>query len=734
MAAGRASGQQTRSWAAPASGNWGVNANWSPPGFPNNSGPNTFDAIISVTGPAYTVTLDQDITIESLSLTSANATLALSGFNLAMNANYTQSNAVLSDATGTGSFRTSGAITLGDGMVDGVHTFQSQGTMLLNPTVLTEICDTGIDHSGSSCAWQGTGDIMMDEGATFRNGAGSTFTISNNQNLLWNNVGVRPTFNNEGVIRKTTGTAATFVNGVTLNNTGTVQVESGTFRSDQPAQVAAGTLTGGTWNVFSGSSLDLVGAAITTNSASITLRDPGSSFAAINGLQTNAAAGQLTVSGGRNFTTQSGFTNNGTLTVGSATTFQVAPGSALSNFNAGTHALSGGTYAVSGQLEFDNADIRTLGAALTLTGAGSDITDPVSSLSGLRALDTVGSGGAFSIQSGRNFQSAGNFTVAPSGQLTVGAGTLFRVAPGFTMTNFASGVFTGGGFGIAGTLQFDNAAIQTVSNSLSLNGPGTHIINQFGQDAFSLLNRVDTQGNLSVLNGQHLSIPSLSLSGRLGISVGGFDAPTTVTVAGNLAQDPSGVLDLDGGVLEVGGTLTLGGSVTGSGTINGNAVLNGVLSPGHSAGLLSIAGQLMLGSGSTVQIELGGLEAGSSYDQIAIAPGGALPGQLVFQNGLAGTLSVSLINGFVPAVGQTFDVALYSAASGQFASYAGLDLGNGLSLEPHYLSDRLELVVVPAPGTLVVLLPLVARRRRSRPSEPRTPRHNEPGAGITSIE
>src|SRR5262249_42693109 len=145
------------------------------------------------------------------------------------------------------------------------------------------------------------------------------------------------------------------------------------------------------------------------NNGSITLRDPGSSFAAVDGLQTNAAAGQFTVSGGRNFTTQSGFTNNGVLTVGAATTFQVAPGSALSNYNAGTHALSGGTYALAGQLKFDNADIRTLGAAVTLTGAGSDITDPVLGLSGLRGLDTVGTGGSFSIQSGRNFQTAGSF-------------------------------------------------------------------------------------------------------------------------------------------------------------------------------------------------------------------------------------------------------------------------------------------------------------------------------------
>ena len=71
----------TSTWSAATSGVWNANGNWlnvpALGGFPNNSngGVATYDAVISTTGPAYTVTLNTNITVEDLLLSSANATI-----------------------------------------------------------------------------------------------------------------------------------------------------------------------------------------------------------------------------------------------------------------------------------------------------------------------------------------------------------------------------------------------------------------------------------------------------------------------------------------------------------------------------------------------------------------------------------------------------------------------------------------------------------------------------------
>ena len=71
----------TSTWSTATSGVWNANGNWinvpALGGFPNNGtgGVATYDAVISATGSPYTVTLNTNITVEDLTLSSANATL-----------------------------------------------------------------------------------------------------------------------------------------------------------------------------------------------------------------------------------------------------------------------------------------------------------------------------------------------------------------------------------------------------------------------------------------------------------------------------------------------------------------------------------------------------------------------------------------------------------------------------------------------------------------------------------
>jgi hypothetical protein len=96
------------------------------------------------------------------------------------------------------------------------------------------------------------------------------------------------------------------------------------------------------------------------------------------------------------------------------------------------------------------------------------------------------------------------------------------------------------------------------------------------------------------------------------------------------------------------------GSFTGTGT----AVFLASLSPGNSPASVSFAGNATLGGGTSLAMELGGTTPGAGYDQIHVA------GQLA----IGGALSVSGINGFVPKLGQSFDLLDWGTLVGTFSS------------------------------------------------------------------
>ena len=86
--------------------------------------------------------------------------------------------------------------------------------------------------------------------------------------------------------------------------------------------------------------------------------------------------------------------------------------------------------------------------------------------------------------------------------------------------------------------------------------------------------------------------------------------------------------------------------LSGSGRVSGNLVMPGTIAPGDSTGMLTLADNLTLTETSRVEIELGGIEAGTQYDWLSV--GGFAE--------LDGTLDVSLTNDFVPAADSLFQV------------------------------------------------------------------------------
>ncbi len=116
-----------------------------------------------------------------------------------------------------------------------------------------------------------------------------------------------------------------------------------------------------------------------------------------------------------------------------------------------------------------------------------------------------------------------------------------------------------------------------------------------------------------------------------------------------------------------------GGLLMGGGTIDVEDLTfsnSGIIAPGASPGRLYLTGTLPQDASSEIDIELGGKEAGVSYDQLAVSGAAALDG----------TLNVELVDDFVPELGDVFEVVSFSSVTGDFVDINGLYTGHGVIL------------------------------------------------------
>ena len=141
---------------------------------------------------------------------------------------------------------------------------------------------------------------------------------------------------------------------------------------------------------------------------------------------------------------------------------------------------------------------------------------------------------------------------------------------------------------------------------------------------------------------------------------------TVDIVAGNLNflkgmdNGENAIINLGDGTLDPGDELILesGDSLIGSGTLAANLVNAGTVSPGNSAGIITVQGDYTQQSTGVLDIQLGGTTAGTQYDQLTVTGTATM----------AGTLKVSLIDGFIPQVGDSFTILPYGMRSGGFST------------------------------------------------------------------
>ncbi len=180
-------------------------------------------------------------------------------------------------------------------------------------------------------------------------------------------------------------------------------------------------------------------------------------------------------------------------------------------------------------------------------------------------------------------------------------------------------------------------------------------------------------------------VDSVTLNqGTFRVSAGSFfvaaNASSSFANEGQLIVPDSSSFEVNVGTLSSPGVIKLGGSPGSGGTIiantvdvqaggllRGNGIINanivvdngGTIAPGSSPGIITINGNLTLNVGSVTNIEVQGTNpATPDFDQILVSGTATL----------AGTLNVSLLNGFIPDKTESFQIMTFASRSGDFTT------------------------------------------------------------------
>ena len=245
---------------------------------------------------------------------------------------------------------------------------------------------------------------------------------------------------------------------------------------------------------------------------------------------------------------------------------------------------------------------------------------------------------------------SGGALAIPSGaEMAAGGGDRLRITSG-AATNAGRIEALGNAFAVA-EVDFDG----TLTNASDTGFIAAH------DATLRLRGGLHNAGALSITGGFNDVFGEITNDNRIIIS-GGATAIfyDDVTNNGVVHASASGVLQ---------SLVAFFGDFSGNGVSGGGHVfIEGDSRPGFSPGTMSFGGDLSYGPFAGLRAELAGTAQGDSYDQLDVA------GHLT----LDGALEVTLIDGFVPAAGDVFDLWDAGTVSGGFNSVALPALPTGL--------------------------------------------------------
>jgi T5SS/PEP-CTERM-associated repeat protein len=372
------------------------------------------------------------------------------------------------------------------------------------------------------------------------------------------------------------------------------------------------------------------------------------------------------------------------------------------NFNAGKLALRGDR-----TIGIDPIIDRVLGGAPSLTTAKELAIEETATLvtvvtlnGGILSAKAISGTSNLRLQHGTLNVTNQAMTVGAAGSLgatlDLAADMSVNVTLGITNQGLVSGDGEIGG-------PFANAAAGELranpGNSLTLKGVGNSNAGRIRLLGGSL----DFKSDLTNAAGGFISGNGSLLTGGL-TNHGTMNFAGTANIAGNVTNSATGRIISGGGGATIfyddvvnngeirtstNGFTVFYGSVSGGGTFTGTGTVNfeGDLSPGSSPATVDFGGDVALGPDSKLRIELGGTNPATDFDRINVA------GKL----SLDGALEISLINGFVPTAGQTFDFLVGSNVVGAFSSIQ-LPTVPGLTWNTSQLLTGVLSVVAGIPG------------------------------------
>lgn len=245
-----------------------------------------------------------------------------------------------------------------------------------------------------------------------------------------------------------------------------------------------------------------------------------------------------------------------------------------------------------------------------------------------------------------------------------------------------SGQFTADGSYGATNVNIGGRLFNTPTGTVLING-GRNVFN-----AASVVNQgtlsLGWEDTFNVTGGPHAGASALSGFTNTGIVNIGPDA--NLNVVGNYTQIAGQTNLYETGTLQVQGrgmAVFAGGSVYSElGTMSAPVFSNAAISLYQ----LSILGNYTQGPNGSLAFDIFGTEPGE-YDQLNISGHAQL-------NGL---MTVDLIHGFLPQIGNTFDIMNFASESGTFSMVLGLPINGEEHFVLEYNPTDLTLDVVPGP-------------------------------------
>ncbi len=525
------------------------------------------------------------------------------------------------------------------GLVDvgGLTKIWNTGTLTINGGSLN--ANTGLDNSDVGTLNLFDGTLTVTGGAFQPNAGGVTDdyviegpSAAENPHLELG-AGATANIGNDLIVGDANRGMFTVTDGATVSNAiGTIGDSSG----------STGTVTvngaGSTWTNLGNLRVGRLG------TGTLNIKN-GGTVSNLNGVLANgpSATGTVTVDGVGSTWTNSGSLlvgsiGDGTLTIKNGGTVSNSTGSIGFNTNSTSTATVdgvGSTWTNSGDLTVGSHGTGTL----TIQNGGT-----VSNSTGSIGFNTNSTSTATVTGSGSSWTNSGALNVGASGLATL------NVEAGGIVSSFAGSINSNSGLPSMATVTGNGSTWNNWSDfyvgggSTSAGGTGDLTVTNQGL--------VDVGGELKIW-----------APGTVNLTGGTLDAAT-------IDHTNGGMFNMTGGKLSV---TTFTGDLTNAG---------GTLAPGQSPGSTTVVGDYDQQSG-TLEIELGGLLAGSQFAQLVVSDTAKL----------AGTLDVSIINGFLPTLGDMFEIITATSVVDTFDIENLPNLG-GLDWNVNYGATSVVLEVV----------------------------------------